>query len=225
MLRRLLILPFVVCPVLAGGCNIAGPFVAVMAGPEGYKARYVLPKEQVAVVFVDDRTNVAPTRSVRELVGLTAERALLKSGVVKDMVQSRLVLSTLRSERMGEPMTIAQVGRSVQARVVIYATLDSWSLSPDGQTFSPKADLRVKVVDAETSARLWPGGDEQADGYAQLSVAVPPQSRAAPTTTAATAEAHLELARWVGLRLAQMFYDHGPEEVPEKFNTKDRGRE
>lgn len=204
------------------GCNIAGPLVSVVAGPEGYEARYTLPKERPTVVFIDDRASRVPTRQARELIGQTAERALLSKGVVKDMIEARLALATLRGERFNEPMTIAQVGKAVHADVVIYATIDGWSLTPDGQTFAPQADLRVKVVDATTNSELWPGENASAG---TLSVRVPEQARTAPTSTAMVSDAHLDLARWVGLRLAQTFYNHGPDEVPTKFSAQDRRRE
>ncbi len=203
------------------GCNIAGPVIAVVAGPEGYQARYTLPKQRPTVVFVDDRANRVPTRSARELIGQTAERTLLGKGAVKDMIESRLALATLRGERFNEPMTIAQVGKAVQAEVVVYATVDAWSITPDGQTFAPQADLRVKVVDATTNQVLWPS---EGSSGGDLSVRVPSQAKAAPTSSAGVTEAHLDLARWVGLRLAQMFYDHAPDEVPTKFSAEDRSR-
>jgi hypothetical protein len=211
--------------ILLPACNIAGPIVAVVAGPEGGRAEYEPPRDRVATIFIDDRNNRAPTRSVRELIGLTAERTLLNKGAIKDMVQSRLVLSTLRSERMGRPMTIAEVGQAVQAEVVIYATIDQWALTPDGQTFAPQADLRVKVIDAKADTRLWPGPDDPRGTEVTLSVRVPAQAKVAPTSTSGVAEAHRELARWVGLRLAQMFCDHSPSDVPGRFDVQDRSRD
>lgn len=208
-----------------GGCNLAGPVLAVVAGPTDNSALYTLPKERTTVVFIDDRANRIPSRSARERVGLTVERTLLQKGVVKDMVQSRLVLSAVRTERFGEPMTIAEVGRSVKADTVIYATVDAWSLSPDGQTYAPQAILRVKVVDAETDERLWPADTQDTPGgYELLQVTVPEQSTSIPQGTSGMAQANADLASWVGLRLAQMFYDHFPEEVPTKLNSRDLSR-
>ncbi len=44
-------------------------------------------------------------------------------------------------------MDITSLAKAVQAEVVIYISVDSFSLTPDGQTYSPEAHFHVKVID------------------------------------------------------------------------------
>ncbi len=194
------------CAALTAGCNILGPAGYFIAGPEAIKPVYELPPDRATVIFVDDRSSRVPTRTSRELIGTTAEQSILTSGVIKDMVQSRLVLAAVKAERFGTPMTIAEVGQAVKAEVVIYATVDQFTLSVDGQTFAPEAALRVKVIDAKSDSRLWPaeGTDE---GTYRFTIKLPPQQGDLPTSAQRLA-AEQAFARLIGDRLGKLFYEH-----------------
>lgn len=191
---------------LTAGCNILGPAGYFIAGPESIQPVYQLPPNRATVIFVDDRSSRVPTRTSRELIGTTAEQTILASGVIEDMVQSRLVLAAVKAERFGTPMTIAEVGQAVEADIVIYATVDQFTLSTDGQTFAPEASLRVKVIDAKSDSRLWPaeGTDE---GTYRLSIKLPPQQGQLPTSAQRLA-AEQAFARLIGDRLGKLFYEH-----------------
>lgn len=191
---------------LCAGCNILGPAGYFIAGPEKIKPVYQLPPDRATVIFVDDRSSRVPTRTSRELIGTTAEQTILASGVIKDMVQSRLVLAAVKAERFGTPMTIAEVGQAVKADIVIYATVDQFALSTDGQTFAPEASLRVKVIDAKSDARLWPA-DSSNEGTYRLSIKLPPQQGELPTSAQRLA-AEQAFARLIGDRLGKLFYEH-----------------
>ncbi len=209
---RLLALLASVAAALAGGCNIAGPAFYFLHGPEKVPAAYTLDKAKSTVIFLDDRTNRIPSRATRDLIGKTAEEDLLNQGIVADMVQSRKIQTVVARERYGKPMGIAEVGRAVDARVVIYAWVDQFTLSTDGQTFAPAAALRLKVVDAETGARLFPPPDT--DGWYALSVVVPPQQGNTPDGSAPRQQAEQNLARYVGQSLARVFYKHESTKSP-----------
>lgn len=201
---------------LAGGCNIVGPAVYFIGGPEKIPAVYTLPKDRTAVVFVDDRTNRIPSRATREIVGKTAEELLLENGAVKDMVQSRRVQTVIARERFGKPMGIAEVGKTLEAQTVIYCWVDDFSLSADGQALLPSAALRVKVIDAESRERLFPPADD-ATGWHVLRVTPPPQQGALGASLAERNKAEQDLARWVGRAIAGLFYERSSELQPRRL--------
>src|SRR6185369_3165982 len=94
-----------------------------------------------------------------------------------------------------EPIPISEIGKSVQADVVIYATIDAFHLTPDGQTFQPGASFRVRVVDATNDKRLWP----ESKPYGEIvNVSVSPKTSDLPTSTASRFAAEDELARQAG---------------------------
>lgn len=218
---RLLLLLLGSLVLQLGGCNILGPAGYLLTGPEKQPAAFTLPKDRTAVVFIDDRASRIPQRALRELIGQTAEETLLREGVVKDMVKARLVFSALRNERFGRPMGVAEVGQAVQAQVVIYARIDRFTVSEDQQSFTPVADLSVRVVDAETKQRLFPPPESGRDSHA-LSIRLAAQQGVNPRSAADRAQAEQLLAQWVGRELAGVFYDHIPMTGPRRLDDAPR---
>lgn len=189
---------------VAPSCNIAGPAYYFIHGPEKTKKLYELNPKKTAVVFVDDRANRVPRRATRVAIGEEAEKTLLHEKVVKDMVSAQSAIQAAGIDRDGKPAAITEVGAAVKADIVIYATVDEFTLTRDGQTFTPTASLRVKVVDAAQGKRLWP---ENASGQV-VGVRLSPKTAELPTSTAARFAAEDELARQAGLEIAWLFFDH-----------------
>jgi type IV secretory pathway protease TraF len=189
---------------LAAGCNIVGPAFVLVHGPEKVPAAHTLEPGRPTVVLIDDRASHVPRRALRAAMAAEAERVLLKERALTDMISGQSALAAASVERDGRPLPITEVGRAVGAEVVIYATVDEFTLSPDGQTFVPTARLRVKVIDAVNDRRLWP---EDRAGYTLLS-RVPPKQGTAPTTLSEQARAEDELAKQAGLDLARLFFKH-----------------
>lgn len=197
-------------------CNIVGPAVFFLNGPEKAPAVYTLPKDRPTVIFVDDRFNRVPQRSSRDLIGATAEQVLLDEEILTDAIQSRQATAAARRERFSEPLTIAQVGSEVGAQVVIYATVDDFTVSIDGVSHQPRAVLRVKVIDAATGERLYPEPGSPAEAHT-LSVTTR-QQRTPIGTRAERAQAEQDLARWTGIRLARLFFEASPELDPRELS-------
>lgn len=197
----------VAASALLSGCNVAGPAFFLIHGPQKVKAQYTLPRDKSAVVFIDDRANVLPSRAARQRASRAAERKLLDKRAVgkADIVSSDAIMSLSAQERFGKPTGIAEVGKAVGASTIVYATVDSFALSPDGQQFAPTAELRVKVLDAETRRRLWPTGDNE---WAPVQVRQPNKSGLPPTSTADRTKAEYELAEWLGQTVAELFVEH-----------------
>ena len=206
--------PAILCALAAlalGGCNIVGTAAFIIEGPPKVQAVAGLEDDRPTVIFVDDRASQIPRRSLRVTIGQEAEEILIRQGIVEqeNMIAATSTLRTALSEAPDEPMSIADIGLSVGAEVVVYITIDSWTMSQDGSSFSPVVNTRVKIIDAENRMRLWPAYD---GGYR---LDVEPLTRAAelPKSRAEAAAAEADLARRVGVALAQMFFEHAKTSV------------
>lgn len=204
--RPLLASAALVCVLLtAGSCNIVAPAAYIIHGPPKVSAVYKLDKSRVTVIFIDDRSNRAPRRSLRMIAAEAAEQILMQRGELREdkVITTRAIMRVAAQEQFTNPMTIAELGQAVGAEVVIYATIDAWTLSPDGVTFSPSARARVKIIDAVADARLFPG-----DGAGHpVTAVIPPQASPMPSG-AERDQAHLALANALGVNIARLFFDH-----------------
>lgn len=187
--------------LLVAGCNIVAPAYLIIAGPEKVPAQHELEKERPTVVFIDDRSNRLPRRALRQTIGEEVQRALLADRALTDVIDTRAAITVASQDRVGQAMSIVDIGKAVKADVVIYATVDSFALTTDGQSYSPVATLRVKVIDVATDKRTWP---EEATGY-PLTLAFPARSSDVPQNTTELRAAEEGLARQVGVGIAQLF--------------------
>jgi hypothetical protein len=186
-------------------CNIFGAAYSVVHGPEQTPAQYSLDKNRPTVVFVDDRANILPRRAMRQQIALAAQNALLKEGVLKNVMDATAALNAAAHETAGEPMDMASLAKAVHAEVMIYVSVDSFVLSSDGQTYQPEARYHVKVIDTtKPNARLWP---EEHEGY-PLTVNTKPDSTAAPKNAGERAAGLTALAERSGGAVAELFFSH-----------------
>jgi hypothetical protein len=190
--------------LIVPGCNIVGPIVYLVRGPDKIKKVHALDKTKSTVIFIDDRSNNVPRRSLRIMVGEEAEKTLLKQGTVKDMISTQSAMAAAGTDRFGKPLSNTEIGEAVNAQVLIYATVDSFTLSPDGATLAPSSEMRVRVIDVAADARLWP---DDATGY-RMFTRLPASAKSMPTSTSARYQVEEDLARLAGLELAQLFYNH-----------------
>jgi len=198
------------CVLLAtaalAGCNIVAPAYYVLKGPPKTAAVFDLDENRPTVVFVDDRASVLPRRSLREQIGQEAESTLLERKIIKkdQMISTLSALRTAAGERYGDAMSIGEIGNAIGAEVVIYITMDTFTISRDGVSLSPLVEARVKVIDVASQSRLFP---PSADGFP---VRIEPQTGTGqvPTSRAGRNSTENALARSLGVEVAQLFYKH-----------------
>lgn len=202
----------------ASGCNIAGPAFLLIHGPEKAEALYQLPPDKSMVVFVDDRASKLPSKAIRQRIAQTAERTLLDGGAVAkaEIISCTAIGPVASAERFSKPKSIAEVGAEVGAKVVVYATVDDFTISPDGQQFEPHVALRVKVVDTETKARLWP---VQPQEWHVLELKRPVSASQLPRTMADRTAAEQDLADRAGKAIAQLFLKHIADPGSERIGS------
>ncbi len=188
-----------------GGCNIIGPAVYFIHGPEQTEAAYDLHSEQPVVVFVDDRGSIVPDRTSRRMIGQSVEKSLLLEADLNRVISSDSAMAVVSREKYGQPLGVSEVGKAVGAEIVVYALITSFSISPDGVTYQPTASANVRIVDVETKERIWPVGDETA-----RTVMVQDRERQGqpPQTLGQRAEAERRLATKLGEEIAKLFYKH-----------------
>jgi hypothetical protein len=186
------------------GCNILGPAYYFIKGPPKQPRMHTLDVQRPTVVFVDDRLSVLPRRTLRSAIADRVETDLLRNKVLVNMVDNASIQAAAARDTGEQGTSIARLGQSVQAEVVIYVWMDSFGLTPDGSTFQPFATARVKVIDVVAKeSRVWP---ESFEGQV---VSVSPRVRAndVPTTAAAQSKAQEELAAQLGTAIGYLFYD------------------
>jgi len=200
-------LPVALLSAILGGCNIVGPAVVLIHGPEKQAAQFDPPAERPTVVFIDDRRNWLDRRALRNTIARTASDELLKAGAIKTVIDPKSALTRVSGEQESGPVDLATLGASVGAEVLIFATVDEFTLSRDGATFQPTARLRVKVIDCVNKpARLWPD-DTKPDGYL-LEVVLPYKQGTSPKNGNEYMQAQERLAKSTGEDLAKLFYKH-----------------
>lgn len=187
-----------------GGCNIAAPAYFILAGPPEREASFTLPAGRATVVFVDDRTNIAPRRSLRSMAARVATETLLDKGKLKDAIDPNPAYRVANSDELVAPKSIEEIGSALEAEVVIYALIDEFNLAGNSNATGPVATVRVKVLDLTNRRRLFPNS---ASGF-PMSVALPKPPSFGLTGRSALVELENALAQKLGLGIAQLFYEH-----------------
>lgn len=188
------------------GCNIVGPAMVLVSGPPKTEAAYEIDPTRTHVVMIDDLRSRFPKRSLRDLACKTVEERLLEEGVLKPdkLLSSRAAYQVAASEKYGQPLTIVEIGRRVGADVIIYVTIDWFTITKDGATASPFVQSRVKVLDAKNNDRLWPANEE---GYS-LIVAPNKSQGELPKDLGGRAAMEQAVTKQFALAVAQLFYTH-----------------
>ena len=215
--RRLLSLAAAACALTAvarllSGCNFLGPGLSLVID-DRTPAAFKLDPKRPAVVFIDDRNSVLPTRALRDRIAKAAEKQILEAKLLDvDLISSDSLQQVVVAERFSRPRSIAEIGRSVQAEQIIYATIDTFSLSPDNSQHAPSATIRVKVIDAVNDTRLFPPDSASSASGKEpaYTLTIPEKVRATPLprATAEIIKEHQELADELGRRLGDLFYKH-----------------
>lgn len=209
--RRAAILALSAAAVAVAGCNIFAAGYTLVHGPPTYPATHQLDKKRPTVIFFDDRANRLPRRALGPMIAEAAERDLLDAGAFDEnmLLSSRAATLAANQERFGEPLSIVEIGRAVQsetikAEVIVWVTVDSFSLSPDGTSYLPSATLRLKVIDLVSGDRIWP---EAKTGQA-VTFTMPDQLGTRPSDRSEVLKAEEQFAVWLGIGLGQVFHEH-----------------
>lgn len=186
------------------GCNIVTPIAYAIHGPGKVEPQFTLEELARTVVFVDDPSSRVTQRRLRYAMAKEATDELLQKRILVDMVDPRGILTAASNEEYGSQMSISELGRSVDADIVIYAIVTEFSMTPEAGAYLPRASLRVKVIDTRTNSRVWPA-DER--GHL-VNVQIPQRPGTGPESLGEKVEIENQLAVRAGLGLSQLFYKH-----------------
>jgi hypothetical protein len=189
-----------------GGCNIAAPIYYVIEGPPKVPAATELEAGRTTVLFIDDRANRLPRRSLRNEIAQSAERVLLDRGIVNEgqLIASRAAMRVASAEDPDRPMPIVDVAREIGAEVIVYCEVESFTLSPPGAGLQPTVIMTVKVLDAVNNTRLFPASEM---GY-PLEVRLPARPGGMQAVSLSEKSAlEREVARLAGIRVARLFFE------------------
>ncbi|CAN0562765.1 unnamed protein product, partial [Laminaria digitata] len=148
-------------------------------------------------------------RRLRYAIAENATQELLQKRILVDMVDPRGILTAASNEQYGKQMSISELGRAVDADIVIYAVVTDFSMTPEAGAYLPRCSMRVKLVETNTGERLWPN-DER--GH-MVNVQIPQRPGTGPATSGDRVEIEQSLSERAGLGLAQLFYKHEIQET------------
>ncbi|MCA9279529.1 MAG: hypothetical protein H6815_01135 [Phycisphaeraceae bacterium] len=193
-----------ICLLCCAGCNWVGAgYLLIHGGPKNPRV-YELDKKRTTVLVIEDPRGSIPRRTLRYEIAERAVADMLDQGLVENMISARSALDAVAAEDPSSRKTIAELGQALGADVVVWVGVESFSLSPDGQTFQPSSSVRMRVIDVTEDAVLYPSDDMK--GY-PLVVAPPPNTGDIPTTRSAMNQAERELAVLTGRAIAELFYE------------------
>lgn len=188
-------------------CNIIGPAVFLVEGPPKIDARFELPDKASVVVFVDDMSSPPMGRATRLAIARAAQEDLLKARVVARVIDAGAAFEAASTETASRKLDVQTIGRSVGADLVIHATIDSFTLSPNEAEYLPTAVFRAKVIDTrvEDGARIWPADEPRG---ATITAQPSQRPKSMPQSRGEADRARGELATLTGQTLAKLFYTH-----------------
>ena len=191
------------------GCNVVTPIAYAIHGPEKVMPAFNLSEHAKTVIFVDDPSSQITQRRLRYTIADRATKELLAKRVLVDMLDPRGILTAASNERHGDLMSIAELGKSVGADIVIYAVITDFSMSPETGSYIPRTTMRIKIIDVATGERIWPSSEK---GHL-ANIQIPQKPGSYPNTTGDKLEVQQQLAQRTGLGLAQLFYKHEIQET------------
>lgn len=205
-LNRLLAFALLLGTALLAGCNVVAPVAMAIEGPPTVPAVFELDPERPTVIFIDDRHNVLPKRSLRTDMARVTERVLLDGELVLvgNLIDHRAALRTAARELPDEPLSVVEVGRRIGAEVVIYMSFDSFMITRDGVSVHPLCSGNLVIYDTVANTQLFPAAGDYGVRTSLPTKTTPFRSLG----LAERSEVERELAAGVGLRLARLFFEY-----------------
>lgn len=201
---------------LLSSCNIAA-IVDYITSPEPQQdALFVLPNVPT-VVFVDDRRNVMHPTRLRRIMAEEITNELLTRKIISTMISPRDVLRvSAANDKYNTPLPVSELGKAVGASIVIYIEMQAFGLTSDGQTANPRATCNIRVIDVTNRNRVFPA---DSSGYAVTEKMKFVASNRVTTSSDARKLAE-ELAKKLGVSVAELFYDHVTARLGENLERK-----
>jgi PBP1b-binding outer membrane lipoprotein LpoB len=202
--KTLLLLPLL---LFVPGCLVVGAVTEKVMGPADVKAKYVPPQEPMLVLAENYQHPSEIMVESEQLVQKVAQ--LIKDHKVAPLVDPTAPFN-LKASKPAEyqQMTIAQIGRTLGAKQVLYINIDQSNVfvAQASEMLKGKAMVHVRIVDTESGNTSWPD-EGAAEGY-PLVVETPMIREGKGVNEPAV---RLQLQEAMGEKIAQLFYTYKPE--------------
>ncbi len=199
-----------------------GAAYVIAHGPEKIQAKCELDPARKTVILIDDLSNRVPRRSLRDQIGRSADETLLTEKVINEgmLISADSARRAAASDSVENRMSAVDVGRRLGADVIIYVTMTGWTLHREPGVISPAATAEIKVLDCVDNQRLWPPGE---GGY-EFRTEMPRKGGDLEDnpSQADKAKWDSELARYVGIEIARLFFDHQKDTLRQQEGTDKR---
>ncbi len=122
-------------------------------------------------------------------------------------------------DREDDLLSMEEIGEAVGAEQIIFVKMASFRGSPDNITPQPSAACLVKVIDVVNRRRLFPAPDAERE-WREVVVQTPTVSPELYQTNQGRRQIEQMLAQYLGRDIARLFYEHIPDEVGTRLNTR-----
>lgn len=210
---RICLLTVLAC--LLPGCAVVGYLAAIFTPPEKIEPVYELPKDKIVLVLVDDpafRSGHAPIKSElsREI-----NRLLEGHRLVRRTIPYKKLLAYIATETNYNQMPTTEVGKALEADLVIVVEIDDFALKDDmrSSVYHGRLKTSVRVVSTR-QGKLWP--KHLTRGYPVKPVETPLQQ--GDGSSQFEIKLSRRLARNMAEKIVNLFFEHtGPEhsDLPE----------
>lgn len=208
--NALMLMLLVPAGLLLPSCNIVGPIAYLAAGPGQIDAEHEL-VDRPTIVFVDDRANMLPRRSLRIVLGDSCATRLMEQEVVlqENMISTRDAIAAASGEQSGALRSVADIGEATEAAQVIYVEITGFTHSIDNARPLPAIACSVSVVDVATRTLLYPDAGESGAQHRDLLIQSPREYPSEAYRSGATRrQVEEEIAAFTGEQIAKLFYKH-----------------
>jgi|GEM_PF-839578 len=157
------ILALLAIAAILSGCQVLGAIAGAGAGPSTVDAQYKPPQEPTLVLV--ENYSIASGGDVEgDRLGRYISEELTTNKVVPLVDYARLTQLRDQDHDAYRKMSVAQIGRAVGAKQVIYVNVGEYGPQTpgNGDLVNWKGSVKVKVVDATTGGSPWPS--DQAAG-------------------------------------------------------------
>ena len=202
MKRRLYFLLPAAVMLLPAGCQLPIAILAKLFPKEPVPPRFVLPADKTILVFPDDIKRPLVYPPVKRTLAEKADKLLIEHSLAAETIPYDKLIDLRNAEPEFNLMSIPKIGRRLGADLVIYVSIEEFSLkdNPIDTLWRGRLAGKVKVVDV-LKGRIWP--DESA-GF--------PIRIVEPITDNSSRDYGSQLARKLAERMAEevcgLFHKH-----------------
>jgi hypothetical protein len=202
----LLLVSLALCTALASGCAAPAAIAYKLFGPPPIPPRYTPPKTEPMLVLVENPHSGAIAIPEADELSRVIYEELDAQKVAPQVDPAKLHELRDRDAAAFDKMSIAEIGRTLGARQVLYVHVDRLDVenAPGSDMVKTRIAASLKVIDATTAMTAWPNaGDTE-----QFEHQTPYRRIEAGTTPS---QLKREILRESGVELARWFYPWKPE--------------